>query len=115
MKNLLDNKKIIYKQSTFGENEKENEVWNECGTAMCIAGHSRIAGGKLGYDLFKKTSYVLAARLTHLKNTPNTPIFNYMSSDDSEGLDYIEMMASFEQRQDKSIDFNQWLDTLSDD
>jgi hypothetical protein len=113
LKNGFDSKKIVYKQSTFGDYTEfsENVTLNECGIAMCIGGYASVAGGILGFNLCKNLGYVLGATLMHRKTYgEDVPVFNYMSAENSDGILFIEMMSEFEQRDNQDLKFSEWLD-----
>ena len=107
----IEEKKLIYKQSTFGEIADYDPKLNVCESPMCIAGHHVHAGGKAAYDAKKVFGYAGVAGMLHLKTYPDAPIFDYMKTDNGQGMAYIEMMAEFEQRKNKKQTFAKWYES----
>ena len=107
--NDINDKKKLYKQSTFGEITKYDEK-HICETPMCIGGHFVAMAKEWGYEALKKFGYGTTAGLLHLKAYPNAPVFNYSLTDNATGLAYIEMMAEFEARENKEQTFDEFIE-----
>jgi len=105
--NDIKAKKRVHNQSDFGPKYDPKE--NLCGTQMCTAGHLVNMGGTMGYDLMKQYGWAKAASLIHVKTHPDMPTQNFGSISQSNAIAYIELAASFEQRDNKELNFADWL------
>ena len=107
--NDINSKKRKHNQADYGPKYDPKE--NLCGTQMCTAGHLINMGGESGYALLKKCgSFSEAATLIHLKSCPDMPLQNFGGIEQSHAMAYIELMAEFEQRPDKSVNFSEFFE-----
>jgi len=108
--NDIKAKKRVHNQSTFGPDCDPKE--NLCGTQMCTAGHLVNEAGEHGYALMRQYGWEKAAALIHIKSHPDAPTQNFGGIEQSHAIAYIEMMAAFEQREDKKQKFDKWLNSV---
>lgn len=102
----INDKKRIFKQSTFGDIEDFDPEMNVCGSAMCTAGHLVNMAGKAGYDLKKAYGWETEASVIHYKAHPNIPPQNFGSIPQEWALGYIEYMAEIESNQKLQPPYN---------
>jgi hypothetical protein len=106
----INSKKRVHNQSEFGPSCDPGT--NLCGTQMCTAGHLVNMAGKQGYDLQKKFGWEGAASRIHFKVHPTAPCQNFAKIPQAHAIAYIEMMAAYEQREDKEVLFPKWFNQL---
>jgi hypothetical protein len=106
----INSKKRVHNQSDFGPSCDPGI--NLCGTQMCTAGHLVNMAGEQGYALQKKFGWEGAASRIHFKVHPTAPCQNFASIPQSHAIAYIEMMAAYEQRENKEILFTEWFNQL---
>ena len=69
-------------RSWHGDEEKANEAeW--CGTTHCRAGYAICMAGKAGFDLEKKYGPSTAGMLLYMKSTPDAPIPNFYTDNET--------------------------------
>jgi hypothetical protein len=106
----INSKKRVHNQSDFGPSCDPGT--NLCGTQMCTAGHLVNMAGEQGYALQKRFGWEGAASRIHLKVHPTAPCQNFASIPQSHAIAYIEMMAAYEQRENKEVLFTEWFNQL---
>lgn len=94
----IQNKKRLFKQSTFGPSEKAVDDIHLCDTPMCTAGNLVNLAGEQGWEFQKKYGFSVAASLIHQKSCRDLPEQNYQSIPDKWALAYLEEMAERESK-----------------
>ena len=94
-----------YNQATYGELETCEEI---CRTSMCMAGWFVQFAGEKAYKIKEKTGYNHVATILHMNKYPDAPVFNYSSTNQQKGKDYLIMMSAFENRENQQKSFTEW-------